>query len=850
MIQDFRFALRQLIKAPGFNIAAVVVLALGIGANSAVFSLVQTLLFRAPGYAQPAEIVQVFSQDKKNPKTFRAFSYPTFQDIREHNTVFADTMAYNLAMVGVGERENTRRTYASIVSANYFSVLAVAPAQGRAFLPEEETPGANARVAIVSHGYWMRTGGHAGLLGSDIVINGRRFSIVGIMPEGFTGTMHIFGTEVWVPLSVYDQVANQFHAAGEHLFGDRAARQLNIVGRLKPGVTAAAAAPALAQLAANLEQAYPAEQKDQTFIAGPLPRFDTSAAPSEDDASLAAFGSLVIAMAAVVLVVACLNLAAMLLARGAARRKEIAIRLAVGASRTRIIRQLLTEGLVLALLGGTLGMLFGLWSSDLLIASIGPLLPFDIAWSSGPSISTVLATFGFCLLATFAFAFAPALKLSRSATISHLKEHAGEDVTRRRWSLLPRNPLVAVQIGCSLALLTAAFLFVRGAAKAASVESGLQPGQSFLVELDASMSGYDRARARQLYSAIEQRLAALPGAENASVSAVVPFGMVRLAKRVERAGTAAAPGAAAPEAQAIRANFNSVGADYFATVGLPPLRGRTFTAAEATQAGGPAVAIIDEVLAKKLWPNGDALGQHLQFAGQRTGSSARGEGDIGLGEGIEIIGIVPAVRNAVFEKQPAGAIYLPFARGFQTNTFFYVRFKPGALGSEATAADLLRRTVREVDPALPVLSLKTFTQHLDDNLELWMVRAAAALFSVFGALALGLSVVGLYGVKAYSVARRTREIGIRMALGAQRSAVQRMILQEGAAMLGVGIAFGLLLAVATGKLVSSVLYEVSSLDPIAFTLAPLVLAAAGLLATWLPARRATRISPMAALRTE
>jgi hypothetical protein len=333
MIQDLKFAFRQLLKGAGVQHRAVVVLALGIGANSAVFSLVQTLLFSPPGYAKPAEIVQIFSQDKKNPKTFRSFSYPAFQDVRQQNTVFTDVMAYTLALVGIGEKSDTRRVYASVVSSNYFSVMGVAPARGRAFLPEEETPGRNAPAAIVSHGYWKRNGGQASLLGSDIIVNGRRFSIVGIMPEGFTGTMHIFGSEVWLPLSAYDAVANQFHAVGDNSLGDRAGRHLNLVGRLKPGMTAASAAPALTQLAANLEQAFPVEQKEQTFLAGPLARFDTSTAPSEDDAALAAFGTLVIGMAAVVLVVACLNLAAMLLARGAARRKEIAIRLAVGASR-------------------------------------------------------------------------------------------------------------------------------------------------------------------------------------------------------------------------------------------------------------------------------------------------------------------------------------------------------------------------------------------------------------------------------------------------------------------------------------------------------------------------------------
>jgi len=442
------------------------------------------------------------------------------------------------------------------------------------------------------------------------------------------------------------------------------------------------------------------------------------------------------------------------------------------------------------------------------------------------------------VLATFAFAFGPALRLSRADAIEHLKQHPGEDVVRRRWKFLPRNPLVAVQIGCSLALLTAAFLFVRGAGKAGSIETGLQPGHSFLVELDASLSGYDRSRARQLYNSLEERFASLRGVESASVSATVPFGMVRLSRRVELPGNAESP---------LRVYFNSIGADYLRTAGLQLLRGRGFTAAEATQAAGPAVAIIDDVLAQKLWPNGDALGQHLQLGGERIASTSD---DVGPGEPIEVVGIVPAVRSAVFEKVPIGAIYLPFARGFQNNAFFYVRFAPGPRESDAIRAELLRRTVREIDPALPVLSLKTIEQHVNGNLELWMVRAAAALFGVFGALALGLSVIGLYGVKAYSVARRTREIGIRMALGAQRAAVQRMILREGAELLAGGLALGLLLALATGKIISSMLYEVSAVDPLAFAGAAILLALAGLLATWLPARRATRISPMAALRTE
>ncbi|HEX8899137.1 MAG TPA: FtsX-like permease family protein [Chthoniobacterales bacterium] len=440
--------------------------------------------------------------------------------------------------------------------------------------------------------------------------------------------------------------------------------------------------------------------------------------------------------------------------------------------------------------------------------------------------------------------------------ITDLKEQAGEDVVRRRWRFLPRNPLVVAQIAFSLALLTAAALFIRGASKAASVDTGLSPGASFILETDASLAGYDQKRAQDLYRNLQERLAALPAVEHASISATIPFGMISLTRNLQRAGLQPAPAA---EGLAFNAAWNSVGADYFATVGLPVVRGRVFTQAEATQPGGPMVAIVDEVLAKKLWPEGDALGQRIQYASDNAPKAKNDSRGVGMSgdlsaetgkETIEIVGIVPVTKQQLFEKDPHGQIYLPFARGFQSNVSFFVRFRSLAPGSEGSTADLLRRTVREVDPALPVLSLKSFAQHLDSNFQLWIVRAGAAMFSVFGALALGLAVVGLYGVKAYSVARRTREIGIRMALGAQPNAVLRMIMGEGSIMLLSGIVIGLLLAAGTGKILSGLLYEVGALDPVAFTIAPLTLAAAALFATWLSARRATRISPMAALRTE
>jgi hypothetical protein len=353
--------------------------------------------------------------------------------------------------------------------------------------------------------------------------------------------------------------------------------------------------------------------------------------------------------------------------------------------------------------------------------------------------------------------------------------------------------------------------------------------------------------------------------QHVSISATAPFGVLSLSRAIQRAGMHVGKDdkpATAADGVAFSSIYDSIGADYFAATGVPILRGRTFTAAEATQPNAPAVAIIDEALARKLWPEGDALGQQIQFASDAAPRAQRDDGGNSMGiqqggksnikqdEAIQVVGIAAVSRGSVLEKKPRGTVYLPFARGYQSNVFFFVQFSKLNPATVPEMADAVRRAVRETDPALPILGLKTFRQHLDGNMQIWIIRSGATLFSVFGGLALLLAIVGVYGVKAYSVARRTREIGIRMALGARPQGVQWMIVREGIVMLASGVAIGLLLAAATGRLLSGMLYQVGALDPIAFATAPLILGAATLIATWLPARRATRISPMAALRTE
>ena len=863
LLQDLKFSLRLLGKTPGFTLTAIAVLALGIGVNTGIFSVVHAFVFSARPFPQPEQVVQLYTQDTKDPKKYRLFSHPTYRDLlAAADGTFSGVLAHNLAMVGIGEGADTRRALVGLVSANYFDVLGVKLHRGRAFTAAEEAPGSAEPVVIASHLYWKKTGSDPAFLGSTIRVNERNFTVVGIAPEGFTGTMMMVGPELYFPLGVFDLLNNDFEADNRRALEKRDGYNLFLVGRLAPGTGLPAANAALGNLARNLEQAWPVEQKDQTFLAGPLPRMSTSNSPAQEG-GLATVGLLLLGMTAIVLLIASLNLANMLLARGAARRKEFAIRLALGGGRGRIVRQLLTEGLMLALAGGTAGLGLALWSSDLLMGSMRLLMPVTIFHSSAPSGPVVAATLGFALLATCFFALGPALKLSRTDVLTDLKAQAGEDIVRRRSRWLPRNPLVVAQIALSLGLLTCAGLFIRGALKAGGADLGFDADNTVIVEADASLGGYDETRATQVYRDVADRLSALPGVQSASIASTVPFGFLSLGRPVQRAGLRPAKDAkpaTAAEGLAFDAQWNSIGAGYFPTLGLPVLRGRNFTAAECEQPGAPRVAIIDEGLAAKLWPDGDALGQRIQYANADAARAANdaGGGPVSASENIaarpgdtdtlEVVGIVPAIRSSLFAKRKDFGIYVPFAQGYQSTVQFHVR--PAGAGSAAALLDAVRREVRAAAPGVPVFKVRTFRQHLDASVDLWLTRIGALLFSLFGGLALLLAVIGLYGVKAYSVARRTREIGIRMALGAEPGAVQGMILREGLVMTLTGGALGLLLAFGLGRLCAGMLYEVSPMDPLAFTLAPAALFVTAMLACWLPARRATKVSPQVALRAE
>ena len=610
LLQDLRHSLRLLRRTPGFTAVAVLVLALGIGANTAVFSIVNALLLKPlPGHV--GELVGVFSKDRTKPDSYRGFSYPAYTDLRDHNDVFEGLMAHTFALVGVREGDSTRRTFAAVVSSNYFTTLGVPLAAGRAFSAEEERPGAAIPVAIASDGLWRRAGGDPTFLGSTVTVNATAVTIVGIAPPGFTGTMAIASPDLWFPLGVYDQVVTDIFKQQANGIDDRRSDALILAGRLKPGVSMAAAEPHLDQIAARLAQAYPATDRDRAFTLARLQRLGTSTNPQSNN-PLAAVSGMLLLMAALVLVVACLNLANLMLARGAARRKEMAIRLALGGSRARIVRQLLTEGLVLSVAGGAAGVVLAWWTTSLLAGSMSSVFPVSVVIDAAPDVRVFAAAGAFAVLSTIFFALGPAWAASRAELVPDLKTDTRDGAARGRASRLVSGPVLVIgQLAVSLALVAAGGLFVRGALNIAVTDPGFSLDRQLIVGVDAGMAGYDEARGRATYRTMLDRLRALPGIDHVSFASTVPFGDMTEARDV-RVGDRKANGI-----------YVIVGADYFKTLGLPMLRGREFTRLEEeASARAGTLGIINEPLARKLFGDADPVGRQIQIGERERGHRA------------------------------------------------------------------------------------------------------------------------------------------------------------------------------------------------------------------------------------
>jgi predicted permease len=772
------------------------------------------------------EMLGLYSHDRTRPDSYRPFSYPNYVDIRDRNDVFDGLVAYAHASVGVPAGDVTRRAAAQIVSANYFSTIDVSLAAGRTFTADEDKPGANIPVVIASYARWQESGFDPAFLGRTLRINTQDFTIVGIVPKGFTGTSALMGRELWLPLGVFESIIRGRGRA----FVDRTSTALLVAGRLKPGITVDQANARLAALSVDLERSFPAENRHQVLTVHALSRVNITSRPSSD-AGPAMMSAVLMPLSGGVLAIACLNIANMLLARGTTRKKEIAIRLALGGGRARIVRQLLTESLVLATAGGSAGLIVGWWAARLFKASLVPVFPMPLQLESRPDLNVVLATTALAVLSAVVSGLAPALRITRPDVVDDLKDLGGARDARGRFRT--RASLVVCQIALSLMLVTAGGLFARGALRAAAGDPGYRYDGLLLASIDPGLAGYDEAQGHaRLQSALE-RLRRVPGIEAAGATSQVPFGELHAARSITRPGQLEEP--------RLMPTYSIVSAGYFTAIGLPILRGRDFTAAEQRAGQGPRVAIIDEPLARRLFPNEDPLGQQVILPPQRGDTAPASP------EAIAIVGVVPGIRDDLFEHELAPHIYVPSEADYRGTMHVHARVTRGS-GDEMLGT--IRRELRAVDDRLPVTELRTMQEFHDRGLLLWVIRTAGRTLTGLGGLALLLAVVGVYGVRSYVVSQRTREIGIRLALGARPRDIAWMLVRDGARTTLAGIAIGFPLAVAVGRVLSAEIYDVHPYDPLVLTLAPLVLTSAAALATYLPARRGMRVSPLDALRTE
>ena len=859
MMQDFKFAFRQLIKAPGFTAIAVLTLALAIGVNSAIFALINGAVLRPMVPVRPQEVVNVFTCRQNANHDYRQFSYNEFRELKENGgDLFVDLAALEFAVAGIGRDHEMRRSFAFLTSENFFSLMGVQPFRGRFYNAEECKPNANIAVVVASYGFWKRQGGHNDFVGSTLQINGQPYTVIGISPEGFSGASALIAPDIWVPLGIRSQLGSAFgDSETMHDLANPKNYALNLVGRMRSGLTIDTAKSSRLPV---LSQRFNAMQPPDSEFARELQiqkpsRFSLSTSP-EDDGPVTLIGTLLMCMAGAVLLIACLNLANMLLARGTARAKEIALRLALGASRWRIVRQLLCEGLLLAACGGVVGLILSVWCNHLLLHSLASLLNnvnFSFVVDLTPDAAVLTVTFLFCLAATVLFSLGPALKATKADLVNDLKQQVGEPARIGRFSrfFAPRHISVMAQIALSLMLLFAAGLFFRGALKAAGLNPGFVAAGDLVTEFDFTLVKKEPADARRLIFNIAQRARELPGVRAVGVGTMLPYGNFTNTRRImsTRSTLSTDPKAPDPGAGAL---YTAITPGYFEAIGVKILRGRDFTQAECEDKEGRRIAIIDEEMAKKLFPNEDAIGQHVRYTiAPKDGSP----------NDMEVVGVVNTHRHDVQNDTLLARLFVPFAQGYNGNVFLHVRLNTLATGrvrptggqdrhAVAGMIPTMRQTLRDIDPDLPILSIAPFVDLMERSVGLWIVRLGATLFGAFGGIALLLAVVGVYGVKAYAVACRTREIGIRMALGAHRKDVFALIMRQGAMQTGLAITVGLLLSLAAGRVLSQILYQVSPADPFALVVSSILLTAAALLACFLPARRATYVNPITALRTE
>lgn len=816
LFQDFRFGLRMLRRSPVFAAVAVFSLALGIGANTAIFSLINAVILRSlPVISEPDRLVW-----------FRApLSYPNFEEYRDKNDVFSGMLASGggteFSLGGDGEPTLVK---GELVTAGYFSTLGVNPDLGRTFLPEEDyTPGAHS-VVVVSHSLWQnRFSSDPAVVGKTIRLNGLSFTVVGVAPKNFIGTEVGINRDLWVPIMMYPRLNPSTSAGPNAAPPDRLSNRntywLNVVARLKPGVSREQAEAAMTTLADNVAKSHNESQLDERLRSVRLVPVAGGLDPRDREDALPMAGLLLLVVG-LVLLIACANVAGLLLSRATVRQKEVAIRQALGASRARLVQQLLTESVLLSLFGGGVGLLVGLWTTDVIkaLSSATPLASVDM--------SLDYRVLGFTLLVSLAtgviFGLAPALQASRPDLVPALKNDGTMIGTYRRSRL--RSAFVIAQITLSVVLLIGSGLFIRSLQNAQAIDVGFDCRHCLTMPLDLGLLRYDEPKGQEYYRRLVEQVKALPGVEQASLVRFLPLGFSYAQREILMEGSGPTSDRAG-----IDVGFNIVGSDYFQTMGIPVLRGREFNAFD--REGSSPVVIINETLAGRLWPGEDPIGRRVSLNGAR-------------GPYSEIVGVAKDGKYATLGESARPFIYQQALQNYSGKMTLVAR----TTAEPATMVDALRNEVRALEPNLPTADITTLAEQV--RLSLLPARLTAGLLGVFGLLALVLATVGIYGVVSYSVANRTHEIGIRTALGAQSKDILKLVLREGMVMVAIGVALGLGVAYAATRVISSFLYGVSATDPITFLGVSVLLATVALAACFLPARRAAKVDPTAALRYE
>jgi len=807
--RNLQYSLRTLRKRPGFTLTVVITLALGIGANATIFTWIKAVLLEPlPGIEQPERLVEVWGATRNNSAL--SLSYLDYLDYRDRNVVFSGLAAHQVQPLNLGRGGKPERVWGAVVSGNYFNVLGVKALIGRTFLPEEDRTPNSHPVAVIGYGLWQRDfGADPKVIGRTITLNEHDFTIIGVTPKEFGSPFAGIALDAWTPVMMKDYVALPHFS-----LTDRGSRWLMVMGRLKPGVTVVQAQANIAAIARQLERTY-RQTNDQMGAAVYL----LSQSPFSLKRSMQSALAVLMAAVAIVLLIACANIANLLLARAASRRKEIAVRLALGSTRWRMLGQMLTESFVLASCGAAVGLTLAFWTARSLPAFLPP-YGIQVSFDTRPDVVVLAFTLGLTVITTVLFGLAPALQASKPDLVAALKDNAAAlGQGQRKFPL--QHALVISQMALSTVALISAGLFVRSLREAYEADPGFDPHRVLLASFDPFLSGHDDNHGREFYRRLIERVRTLPGVQSVTLARRLPLTLSGIAF-----ANVVIDGYTPAKDEDMHLNYETVGPDYFRTMRIPLVQGRDFDERDNEHARG--VVIINETMARRYWTGGDALGRRIKLDKSW----------------LQIVGIAKDVKNRTLNEALQPFLYVPFLQDYRSNMILVAR----TVIEPKTMFHAVRAETAALDPKIPMFDAKTFEQHI--GLSLFLQRMAATILSIFGLLALSLTAVGVYGVMAYAVSQRTRELGIRISIGASRSDVLKLILGQGLTLSVVGLIGGLVTALVVTRFSAHLLYGVSSADPVTFTVIALLLLGVAVVSGYFPARRATRIDPVVALRME